>query len=168
MSVKGVMYRNKTTKGSDLMLVRSIERTLEWSRFLESSFPSFIKKIDWLMYHSCRYILQCVYSALGPWRFAKSWHNSIGTQFTLHISSLKVPTPPSLNIRHSEISRIDYVYVEKTLLPLIIKHWNSVWVTKYVLINVACSLPCTFLTCTFLYMIACTFFFWKKQKTIHN
>ena len=31
--------------------------------------------------------------------------------------------------------------MEKTLLPLIIMHWNSIWVIKYMLIKVACHFP---------------------------
>ena len=74
MSVNGVMYRNKTTKGSDLTSVRSIERTLEWSRFLESSFPSFIKK----MADSFVILAGTYYSAYTvPW--APSVSSNLGT-----------------------------------------------------------------------------------------
>ena len=39
--------------------------------------------------------------------------------------------PPSPNISHSRVFRTNYGCVEKTLLPLIIKHWDSIWITKY-------------------------------------
>ena len=40
--------------------------------------------------------------------------------------------PPSWNIDHSRIFfPTDYGDGEKTLLPLIIKHWDSVWVIKH-------------------------------------
>ena len=37
----------------------------------------------------------------------------------------------SPNIRHFRILRIDYDCVEKTPLSLTIKHWDSIWATKY-------------------------------------
>ena len=83
------------------------------------------------------------------------------------LSSTKDKTdllPLSSNIRRSGVFRSDYVCVEKTLLPLIIKHWNSVWITKqYVLIKVAYPFPCIFP-----YMAVCMFFYKKDLKIMHN
>ena len=53
------------------------------------------------------------------------------------------PTRSILKCRVFWNFRTDYDCVEKTLLPLIIKHWNSIWVTEYVLIKVACPFSCT-------------------------
>ena len=39
--------------------------------------------------------------------------------------------PPSPNISHSRVFRTNYGCVEKTLLPLIIKHWNSVYALSH-------------------------------------
>jgi len=50
------------------------------------------------------------------------------------LKGTKISTPPSPNIRRSGVFRTDYDCVEKILLPLIIKHWNSIWITKYVII----------------------------------
>ena len=40
-----------------------------------------------------------------------------------HVDVFKV-LPPSSNVSHSRVFRTDYSYVEKTLIPLIIKHWE--------------------------------------------
>ena len=69
--------------------------------------------------------------------------------------------PPSWVVGHSGVSRTDYGCVEKTLLLLIIMHWNSIWVIKYVRIKVACYFPCTSLTCIFSTWLHAYFFIEK-------
>ena len=49
--------------------------------------------------------------------------------------------PPSWNVGHSGVFRTDYGWIEKTFLPLIIMHWNFIWVIKYMLIKISCSFP---------------------------
>ena len=80
-------------------------------------------------------------------------------QTMIIILLLKILFPPSWNVGHSKNFPTDYGDGEKTLLPLIIKHWDSIWVTKYVLIKIACSFPCTSL-----YMTACMSFYWKRPN----
>ena len=54
------------------------------------------------------------------------------------LRSSKLP-PPSWNVGHSRIFSTDYEDREKTLLLLIIKYWDSIWVIKYVLIKLPCN-----------------------------
>jgi len=63
------------------------------------------------------------------------------TDYTIKRTKALNILPPSSNLRRSGVFRTDYNCVEKTLLPLIIKHWDSIWVTKYVLTKVACPFP---------------------------
>jgi len=86
------------------------------------------------------------------------------TDYTIKRTKALNILPPSSNLRRSGVFRTDYNCVEKTLLPLIIKHWDSIWVTKYVLIKVACHFLCTFLTCISPYMAACTSFWYEKIR----
>ena len=58
----------------------------------------------------------------------------------------------------------DYGDGENTLISLIIKYWDSIWVTKYVLIKVAYFFSCTSSTSTSPYMAACTSFYWKRLE----
>lgn len=80
-----------------------------------------------------------------------------------HFAYVNVYTPSVPKYKAFGVFMIDYGCVEKSLLLLIIKYWNSIWVNKYMLIKVTClfsmHLPYMHLS----YMVACTSFCWKRS-----
>ena len=74
-------------------------------------------------------------------------------------------TPSVLKyVGHFKVFRTYYGCVEKTLLLLIIIHWNSIWIIKYILIKVACHIPMHLPHIHLLYMVALTSFYWERLK----
>ena len=116
-----------------------------WAIYASTSFPWFCQMIDWLLFNS------------------KS--NRVGDpiQYMECFYSIYI-LPPSWNVDHFKIFSIDYGDGEKTLLLLIIKNWDTIWVIKYVLIKVLCFFSCNFPTYTSPYIVTCTSFYWKRLE----
>jgi len=85
-----------------------------------------------------------------------------------HFSYVNVYTPSVSKYKAFGVFMIDYGCVEKSLLLLIIKYWNSIWVNKYVLIKVTCLFPCISPICTSPTWLHAHLSVGKDPETMHN